>query len=322
MRSFLPVLAIFAFVSGLNGQQLPDSTFRFKNDHAAFSPGAGPSICVDAAHHNFHTLEGRYYSFGKLVREDGFRTTSLKARLDEAVLSDCAVIVIANALAAPAEERGADLNAPAFRPGEINRILEWVIGGGRLFLVIDHAPSAAAAANLAAAIGVLPLNGNASYRMFGELPDAAIRAIIEQHGITADSIRRVLGPLGSLGDHAILRGRPGVDRPVRTLLTFVGSALYPAEDVRSLLEVPTRSKGTVWLTGPSRPHSPRYPLERWLVGGAREMGAGRVVILSEAAMCSAQLAGPERNPMGMNDPLAVDNARFCLNVIRWLAGVI
>lgn len=321
MRSLGLSFAAMAFASALNGQQVADSAFHFENPHPAFSHGEGPVVCVDAAHHNFHTLDGRYFAFGKLLREDGFRTTSLTEPFDHALLDDCAVLVIANALAVPAGESGSDFNASAFQPQEISAVLEWVFAGGRVLLIMDHAPWPAAAADLAAALGVLPLNGSATYRMFGELPDATVRNIVEQHGVTADSVRGFVGPLGTLGDHPILRGRPDVDPPVRSVMTFGGSAFYPAGDMRPLLQVPAHARGTVWLPGLSQGHAPRYSLDGWLVGGAREVGSGRVVVLGEAAMCSAQLAGPGRTPMGMNDPLAVDNAQFCLNVVRWLAGV-
>ena len=58
-----------------------------------------------------------------------------------------------------------------------------------------------------------------------------------------------------------------------------------------------------------------------LQGAAIEFGGGRVVLLAEAAMLSAQLAGPQRNRMGMNHPEAAQNAQFALNVVRWLARV-
>ena len=45
-----------------------------------------------------------------------------------------------------------------------------------------------------------------------------------------------------------------------------------------------------------------------------------VVLLGEAAMLSAQRAGPEAAPMGMNAPGAEQNAQFALNVLHWLAG--
>jgi hypothetical protein len=50
------------------------------------------------------------------------------------------------------------------------------------------------------------------------------------------------------------------------------------------------------------------------------MGRGRVAVFGEAAMFTAQLAGPERTPVGMNDPAAARNAQLLLNLMRWLAG--
>jgi hypothetical protein len=52
------------------------------------------------------------------------------------------------------------------------------------------------------------------------------------------------------------------------------------------------------------------------------VGQGRAVVLGEAAMCTAQLAGPQRVPMGMNNPSAPQNAQFCLNVVHWLSGLL
>ena len=45
----------------------------------------------------------------------------------------------------------------------------------------------------------------------------------------------------------------------------------------------------------------------------------RVAVFGEAAMFSAQLGGPNRAPMGMNVPLAGQNARLALNIVRWLS---
>ena len=46
---------------------------------------------------------------------------------------------------------------------------------------------------------------------------------------------------------------------------------------------------------------------------------GRVAVFGEAAMFSAQVTGPNRSTMGMNAPVAAQNAPFLLNVMRWLA---
>ena len=51
-------------------------------------------------------------------------------------------------------------------------------------------------------------------------------------------------------------------------------------------------------------------------------GKGRVAIFGEAAMFSAQLAGPQKRPMGMNDPVAKQNPQFLLNIMHWLSGLL
>ncbi len=53
-----------------------------------------------------------------------------------------------------------------------------------------------------------------------------------------------------------------------------------------------------------------------------EWARGRAAFFGEAAMFSAQVAGPNRVPMGMNARLAEQNPQFVLNVLRWLSGVI
>ena len=39
-------------------------------------------------------------------------------------------------------------------------------------------------------------------------------------------------------------------------------------------------------------------------------------------MLTAQRAGPERRPMGMNAPGAEQNAQFALNILHWLSELI
>jgi hypothetical protein len=56
-----------------------------------------------------------------------------------------------------------------------------------------------------------------------------------------------------------------------------------------------------------------------LQGAVLSHGRGRVAVFGEAAMFSAQLAGPNRNPMGMNAPHARQNPQFLLTVVHWLA---
>lgn len=328
----LTLSLLLAFASALNAQQVTDSAFTFANPDPAFEAGVGPLVCVDAGHYNFHTLDRRYYAFGKLLRGDGFRTVSVTGSFDETSLGDCGVLVIANALAvenavvegdpAATRARWGFPHPSAFDQDELAALLTWVRGGGSLLLIMDHAPFPGAVGDLASLLGVVPLDGGVTYRVFGEFDERAIQEGAEAYGLTPDRLREALGSPGTLGGHPILKGRPEVDEPVRSIMTFGGSAFFPSGEVRPLLQVAPDAFGIVSSQQIPREAWPRYPMDGWLAGGALHYAEGRVVILGEAAMCTAQLSGPDRRPMGMNNRLSVDNPRFCLNAVRWLAGVI
>jgi hypothetical protein len=53
-----------------------------------------------------------------------------------------------------------------------------------------------------------------------------------------------------------------------------------------------------------------------------QVEAGRAAFFGEAAMFSAQVAGPDRIPIGMNGPQAEQNYQFVLNLMHWLSGLL
>jgi hypothetical protein len=52
--------------------------------------GKGPIVGIDEAHNNFHAASGRYLTFAKLLREDGYVVRSGGPEQD--------VLVVANAM--------------------------------------------------------------------------------------------------------------------------------------------------------------------------------------------------------------------------------
>jgi hypothetical protein len=51
-------------------------------------------------------------------------------------------------------------------------------------------------------------------------------------------------------------------------------------------------------------------------------GKGRVIVLGEAAMLSAQIiTGPNEIKFGMNRP-GSDNRQLALNIMHWLSGLL
>lgn len=279
-----------------------DTSFTPAIGTPSFGAGRGPLVYLDEAHRNFHTIEGRYGAFARLLGRDGYVVRALRAPFSARTLAPARILVIANA-SAP-DPPGAPLipSSSAFTDAEIEAVRAWVTEGGSLLLIADHFPFAGAAARLAESLGVLFVNGFATDERCG-----------------ADEFRFRRAD-GTLRDDPITRGRTAPER-VDSVLTITGQAFrVVVPGARPLLVLPPR---TVVLL-PTEPwtftaETPRIPGEGLLQGAAFPLGRGLVAVFGEAAMFSAQVSGPARRPMGMNQPEAPQNARFLLNVMRWLA---
>jgi hypothetical protein len=281
-------------------QQVADTSFRPTIASPAHARGTGPIVVLDEAHRNFHTLDGRYRPFGMLLERDGYVVRPNRSAFSRSVLDSARLLVIANAIA-PENAQGNWVRPirPAFRADEVRAVRDWVTSGGSLLLIADHMPMAGAADSLAAAFGVFFVDGFAQ--------DSSQVSIIRHR--RAD---------GALGSHPVLSGRNPRER-IDSLTAFTGQAFRVVGNGTPLM---TLGRGTVVLMPDTAwqfsDRTPRIRADGMLQGVAMEVGRGRVVMLGEAAMMSAQLAGPQRNPMGMNHPAAAQNAQFVLNVVRWL----
>ena len=296
------VMVAFLVSSSAAAQQVSDTTFNPRIAQPAYAEGRGPVVVIDEAHENFHTAEGRYLAFARLLRRDGYVVRSNKAPLTKAGLDGARILVIANAL----HERNRDdwdLPTPsAFTPDEITAVHEWVAAGGSLLLIADHMPFPGAVDHLAAAFGVYFINGFA------------------QDSTKQDGALTFRRSAGSLGSHAIVNGRSQGER-VDSVASFTGSAFRTATSVDTLLKLPATTivlmPQVAWQFSRL---TPRIAGAGLIQGAALTHGRGRVAVFGEAAMFSAQVAGPQRRPMGMNDPAAPQNAQFLLNVVHWLSG--
>jgi hypothetical protein len=162
-------------------------------------------------------------------------------------------------------------------------------------------PFGGAAEDLAAAFGVVTTNGFAN----------------DPAGESEFQFRR--GDRG-LRAHAITDGHGPADR-VDSVKVFTGQAFRSVLPVDTLLALPPGSFVTfpvvAWQFSEL---TPNMRADGMMMGAALAHGRGRVVVFGEAAMLTAQLAGPQRAKVGMNSPEAPDHARFVLNTLRWLAA--
>ncbi|MEQ9401603.1 MAG: DUF4350 domain-containing protein [Longimicrobiales bacterium] len=287
----------------VDAQQVPDRGFVPPIGSATFARGEGPEVGIDAAHVNFHTMEGRYQSFARLLTRDGYQVRSNSSPFTASSLETLEVLVIANAMHSQSEDDFAPLpNLSAFTDAEIGEVERWVAAGGSLLLIADHMPIAGHAEDLAAAFGIRFHNG----------------FVFDADGNGLITFRR---SDGTLVESAVIDGRDGSER-VDSVTAFTGQAFRvdPDVDATPLLVVPEGYSvvlpSVAWEFSES---TPRVPAAYLLQGALVRHGQGRVAVFGEAAMFSAQLAGPEERPMGMNHPAAAQNYRFALNIMRWLS---
>ena len=307
--SAIILLLLLAFVrpTPAGAQQLADTTYRPEVARPAYASGAGPTVAIDEAHHEFHTLEGRYAPFARLLRVDGYVVEANRAPFSRDSLTRIDIPVIANALAEENTQGRWYLPTPsAFTDDEIDAVRGWVEDGGSLLLIADHMPFAGAAERLAAAFGLIFQNG------FALSPDpTAAGPLVFRRGD------------GSLADHPITDGRRP-DQRVDSVATFTGQAFRaaPGARVQPLLVVQAPVQlllpEEAWVFSEYR--TPRVSAAGLLQGAVVAVGRGRVAAFGEAAMFTAQRAGPQAAPVGMNHPVAADNARLALNVLHWLSG--
>jgi len=281
-------------------QQRPDPEFNVVVENPAYKK-AFPRLMFDEAHNNFHTTEGRYKPFADLIINDGYHVVRNRKPFTRAALDTFKVLVIANALGAEEmDDDGADHSA--FTDEECDAVRDWVKDGGALLLIADHAPFGGAAENLGKRFDVSMSKG---YTL-----DPANSLEKQSTSLLVFSRENKL-----LLDHPITQGRNDGEK-IKTVFTFTGQSLKGPKDSSAFLSLGATAKDKA-----DRTSTTETSAEGRAQGIAFKFGKGRVVVMGEAAMLSAQLAGSENRPMGMNVP-GSDNRQLALNIMHWLSGVL
>ncbi len=280
---------------GLLGQRA-DPKFDVKVAKPAYTT-THPRVLIDEAHFNFHTALGRYKPFAQIVANDGCRVASNRSKFVKEALKDCDILVIANALGAPSMGDDGAANS-AFSDAECDVVCQWVENGGSLLLITDHAPMGSAAESLAKRFGVDMSKGATT--------DESNSADGRPGALVFTQANKLLG------DHPITRGRDQSER-IGRIQTFTGQSL----------KGPPGSAVILKLADTAIDHVDDKEVSA--AGRAQGLtlvyGKGRVVVLGEAAMLSAQIAGNGDFKMGMNFG-GIDNKQLALNILHWLSGLL
>ncbi len=336
----LSILVSFVFlVAATYGQQVADPNFDAKVARPAYARNR-PKVLFDEAHNNFHTSTGRYKPFADLLTNDGYIVTPNIAKFQKKSLDGYNILVIANALGAERQNMP-EASRAAFTEEECEVVLEWVRAGGSLLLIADHAPFGAAAETLARRFGADLSKGHTSDPANHDTETGNMSFLVYTRGN------------GSIADHPITLGRNASER-VNRVIAFTGQSLKGAAGSVSLLRL---ADTAIDLAPPAqgaadaaRP-ADRTPDGTSLPPGAKvrtstdgraetsaagrsqalafNVGKGRVVVLGEAAMLSAQIVrgpaaqamGLEELQMGMNRK-GIDNRQLALNIAHWLSRLL
>lgn len=286
----------------LYSQQIADTTYDPVIQKTEYKKGKGPVVFIDEGHYNFHTKNGRFKAFAMLLEKDGYNVKEYKGLFSREELNKGKILVISNALNKINENDWYLPTPSAFTASEIETVKQWVNDGGSLFLIADHMPLAGAAKDLAAVFGFEFTNG------FAFDTTSKGRSIFSAGDKT-------------LIESVITKGRNKYES-VTQVATFTGQAfkIIGKDAVPVIIfnkDYVNFLPDTAWVFDKK---TVKYNIGGWLQGAYTTYGKGKVVAFGEAAMFTAQIAGPDKRKVGMNSPDAPQNHQLLLNIIHWLDG--
>ena len=283
-----------------SAQQTADPHFDARVDKPAFTKNF-PRVLFDEAHNNSDTTSGRYKPFADLLFNDGYHLAVNRQPFTKASLANHKILVIVNPLGAEdADEEGA--GSPAFTTAECDAVNDWVRGGGALLLIADPAPFGSATELLAKRLGVDMSKGDTADPANADKEFNSPEVIVysrENH---------------LLAENALTNGRSDAER-VNRVLVFSGQSLKGPAGSDAFLKLADTAVDKI--APPDKNSSAAGRAQ----GIAFHLGKGRVVVLGDAAMLSAQLTGSDNQPVGMN-VADIDNRQLALNIMHWLSGLL
>lgn len=294
LASFL----VLALAPGAFCQQVADPHFDARVEAPTFTKNF-PRVLFDEAHNNVDTTNNRYKPFADLLFNDGYHISVNRQPFTKASLASHKILVIVNPLGAEdVDDEGAD--AAAFTAEESDAVNDWVRGGGALLLIVDQAPFASATEILAKQLGVdmSKRQTNDPANAYKEFNLPSVLVFSRDNHLLAES--------------SITNGRTDAER-VNRVLVFSGQSLKGPQGSEPILNL--ADSAAEEIDGKSSSAAGRAQ------GISFRLGKGRVIVLGDAAMLSAQVTGSDNQPVGMNVP-NIDNRKLALNIMHWLSGIL
>ncbi len=300
---FLCICCFCSFTSScVSLLQKPDRKYDVSVQNPTYRSET-PKVIYDEAHLNTHKAAITYRPFIDLITNDGCSVTTNTEKFAPPMLVNCDLLIICNAKS----DKTLPRDIGAFTEEECKVVNHWVRSGGSLLLVADHHPFGLANKDLAKTFGV--------EMGCGAVKDTAVQNE-KRSGQLAFSRSN-----GLLEGHAITEGQNPHEK-LESVVTFTGQSLKGNKHTKSLLTFGKSAAevrpDSLWQEGGENHIRFGKPVsvEGLSQALAIEYGEGRVVMLGEAAVLSAQKLFGRK--FGMNSPYDNDNKQFALNILHWL----
>jgi hypothetical protein len=281
-------------------QETADPHFDARVENAAYTKNF-PRVLFDEAHNNFDTTNNRYKPFADLIFNDGYHLAVNRQPFTKESLKSFKILIIVNPLGGEDVDDEA-AKEPAFTTVECEAVNDWVRGGGALLFVADGTPFGSAAEILAKKLGVEMSKGHTTdpANSDKESNDPLVMVYSRENHL--------------LLEHPITNGRNHAERADRVMI-FNGQSLKGPEGSEVFLKLAETAIDN------ASPAEKKLSAAGRAQGIALRLGKGRVVVLADAAMLSAQVTGSDNRPFGMNTP-DIDNKQLTLNIMHWLSGLL
>jgi len=289
----------------ISAQQIVDSSFVYNMKDAAYSLNKGPLILVDEFHNNDMSIQKGMTPLIKILQKDGYRLKAYNAPFRVNDLKEAKILVIISALHSTNVDNWKLPTPSALSKIEIDELVQWIHNGGSLLLVADHMPFPGAVKELSSRFGVEWHNG------------FVIDSV--NWGMSFFSKRD-----GTLKHHRLLDGR-NQEEQVNGVSTYYGSGFQIKDSTINGIFAFDDSNTVSYQTSEAWKMFPDTPLissNDLFQAAVLTRGNGRVALIAEASLFSAQLVGRNKNPVGLNFPNNNQNLQFVLNLFHWLSKAI
>jgi len=281
----------------------PLSTVDEEFDVSVYTPAyltSRPKVLFDEGHENHHKSNGTYKPFANLIINDGVDLAITDKPASGQILSGFSLYIIVNA------KGKSELNdSPAFTMQECDAVEEWVKEGGSLLLITDHFPFGSAVENLAKKFHV-------------EMQKGIVQDSIYNDKTSKDESQLEFSRKNKLLQECELT--KGIDKVISftgqsircedSCISFLNLSDF-AYDMTAKTEVIKDGNDTRVNVSFVNPQSAKGRSQ----GVALTYGQGRVVVLGEAGMLTAQF-NRDHSKFGMN--VNADNKILALNIMHWL----